>query len=328
MLLKPLLVPKVWGGRRLLSQLYPEREAEFAPDERIGESWALADHADGASTVANGAGAGRRFGDLVREQPMAMVGRPWAERFPLLIKFIDAEEHLSVQVHPNDRQAAAMTAGDRGKTECWFVMDARPGTRVQHGLIPGSDASALRRALERKSLDDVLAYAPAEPGMFLELPAGLVHALMGGTMICEIQQNSNTTYRLYDWDRKPARPLHIEESLAVIDWAPRVPATPVKLRPAPVQGSRLTLLVRNEFFQVAAMQVAPGKSFELCKRPGESIACMVAGGRGRVISEAHVGEEHALVTGQTWFLPAALQDVRLEAGNEPLTLLLAQSLEL
>lgn len=332
MLMRPLLVPKVWGGRELLNRLHPERAGEFGPSDLIGESWELADHADGVSTIANGRLAGQAFGEVLRAYPKMMAGREEvAGRFPLLIKFIDAREDLSVQVHPNDAQAAVMTRGDRGKTECWFVMHAEPGTEVQHGLRPGVGPAEMRAAIEGKRLRDVLRFYPVEPGMFLEMPAGVVHALLGGTLICEVQQNSNTTYRLYDYDRQPPRGLHIEESLAVIDYAPRLPERPLHVPRGVAHGARLTLLTRCAFFQVVALQLAPGLSFELGKRPGEALAMMVVGGDGRLWHSESGGApttEAPISTGQTWYLPAALAGLHLHAGEGSLTVLLAQSFEL
>ncbi|NLC58168.1 MAG: class I mannose-6-phosphate isomerase [Armatimonadetes bacterium] len=213
---------RVWGGDGLARVLGKELPAG-AP---IGESWEVADHPHATSVVRNGPYAGMRldalreqFGaELIGERALAL-GRG---RLPLLIKFLDCRDRLSVQVHPDDAYAAAHEGGSLGKTELWYVVAAEPGARIWCGLKPGIDRPALEQAIAAGRVPETLAEVEAAAGDCLFIPAGRVHALGEGLIICEIQQNSDVTYRFYDWDRvgldgKP-RQLHITQSLEVIDY--------------------------------------------------------------------------------------------------------------
>lgn len=219
---RPILQERVWGGDLLAKAL----GKPVPPGAKIGESWEVADHPSAVSVVCNGAYAGerldvlrQRFGaDLVGERPLAK-GRG---RLPLLIKFLDCADRLSVQVHPDDAYAATHEQGSLGKTEMWYVVAARPGARLWCGLKPGINRAALERAIAEKRVPETLAEVPVTAGDCFFIPAGRVHALGGGLLIYEIQQNSDVTYRFYDWDRvgldgKP-RDLHIPQSLDVIDY--------------------------------------------------------------------------------------------------------------
>lgn len=219
---EPILQERVWGGEglaRVLGKPVPS-------GAKIGESWEVADHPSAISVVCNGVYAGtrldhlrERFGaQLVGEHPLT-VGRG---RLPLLIKFLDCQDRLSVQVHPEDAYAATHEDGSLGKTEMWYVVAAAPEARIWCGLTPGTDRAALERAIVERRVPETLAEVPARAGDCFFIPAGRVHALGEGLIICEIQQNSDVTYRFYDWDRvgldgKP-RELHIEKSLDVIDY--------------------------------------------------------------------------------------------------------------
>ncbi len=211
--LQPALHVKVWGGRRLHTVL----GKALPTDEPYGESWELHDTA----TVADGPLTGRTLGDLLREYGTDLIGtgNDPADGFPLLAKLIDASEWLSVQVHPNDQQARELEGEPRGKTEAWYVLAAEPGARLVIGVQPGTPAAVLARAIHDGRLHNLLVYAEVGVGDVLFTPAGTIHALGPGLLIYEIQQSSDTTYRLYDWGRVgldgQPRPLHIEKGLAV-----------------------------------------------------------------------------------------------------------------
>lgn len=216
------LQERVWGGdglARVLGKTLPAGKP-------IGESWEIADHAHAVSVVGNGAYRGlgldalrERFGEqLIGARALAM-GRG---RLPLLVKFLDCQERLSVQVHPDDAYAAANEGGALGKTEMWYVIAAEPGACLWCGLKPGTDRAALERAITEDRVPDTLAAVRVSAGDCFFIPAGTVHALGGGLIVCEIQQNSDVTYRFYDWGRvgldgKP-RELHVEKSLDAIDY--------------------------------------------------------------------------------------------------------------
>ncbi len=314
LLLEPVFSERPWGGTLLKT-----RFGKNTPDDRVvGESWELSDHPNGRSRIANGPFAGREFGDVLRRFPREMAGTTrLPERYPLLVKFIDAAQDLSIQVHPNDDQARAR--GDRGKTECWYVMDCEPGTEIVYGLAKGIGPEDLRRGAEDGLIESMVARFPVRPDTFLFVRAGTVHAILGGTLICEVQQSSDTTYRLWDWNRKPPRALHVDESIAVIDWNAG-DATPLDVA-GEIDGVRT--LADNEYFRVRVADIR-GE----CPLPGDTLGsgtiaiCL----KGKLTVSAPEGTT-ALDRGRTAFLPAAIGgDVRLRA--EGARVLLAESREL
>src|SRR5579871_3465933 len=213
---KPIFQSYLWGGRRLA-----EWFREALSSGPIAEAWLVSDEAKNPSMVADGPLAGRSLRDLAPR----LLGdnyRP-GERFPMLLKLLDAREHLSVQVHPNDRQAAVVGPGERGKTEAWVILRAEPGSRIFAGLRPGVDEVELRRAVADGTIADALHQFEPRVGDCVFLPAGTVHAIGAGLMLFEVQHTSNITYRLHDWNRVDprtgqARELHLEESFACIDY--------------------------------------------------------------------------------------------------------------
>ena len=235
---KPLFQPYLWGGDRLQQEF--GKAAEMQPP--IAESWEVVDHDDGQSLVLAGPLAGKTLGDLMQRDGARLLGDElWRRvsdervpahlrgRFPWIFKFLDARLPLSVQVHPNDRQGSRLTPPDLGKTEAWVVLASDPGSRIYAGLAPGVDADAFRAAVEAGNTESVLHSFEPKVGDCLFIPAGTVHALGAGLLIAEIQQASNTTFRLFDWNRVGAdgkpRALHVQQGLEVIDFA-RGPVTP------------------------------------------------------------------------------------------------------
>ncbi|MBZ5648143.1 MAG: class I mannose-6-phosphate isomerase [Acidobacteriia bacterium] len=203
-LLEPEFKERPWGARDL-SPIY-DRKAEASP---IGEVWLTAD----TCKVANGPLKGRTLQDLCREYGKAFLGEncPDTSRFPLLIKFLFPHEKLSVQVHPDD-EGARRIGQPCGKTECWYVLDAKPGAQVGLGLKPSITKQQLAEAIEKKRAEFLLNWVPIHKGELIYVPAGTVHTIGPGSILVETQQNSDTTYRLYDYGRP--RELHIEQGLA------------------------------------------------------------------------------------------------------------------
>lgn len=222
---KPILREYLWGGQRLA-----ELGKALGVGDRYAESWEVVDHDSDQSVVAQGPLAGTTLHDLVTRDSAALFGRHHPQRqFPLLFKFLDCQRTLSVQVHPNDEQAAKLDPPDLGKTEAWVVLAAEPGSRIYAGLKPGVDRRALASAVAAGKCDECLHQFEPKVGDCVLIEAGTVHALGAGLLVAEIQQASDTTYRLFDWNRidrdgKP-RELHIERSLAVIDFT-RGPVSP------------------------------------------------------------------------------------------------------
>jgi mannose-6-phosphate isomerase len=217
---KPELQERVWGGQALAQFGLPLPEGAS-----IGEAWTIGDHPNGTTVVVNGELAGVGL-DAVRQQyGSEWFGKKFAKnksaRFPLLIKLLDCNDDLSVQVHPTD-DYEKLPQGELGKTEMWVVLDAEPGAKIIYGLKSGLNRDKLERAIAEKRITDCLQEVTVEPGDVFFIPAGTVHALCSGVLVAEIQQNSDTTYRLYDYDRpgldgKP-RELHIQDSLNVTNY--------------------------------------------------------------------------------------------------------------
>jgi len=228
LILAPIYRRYLWGGRRFASTLGRDLPA----GDDYAESWELVDRGGDQSTVAAGPLAGTTLGAIVRERGGELLGRSAPlPAFPLLFKFLDARLDLSVQVHPDDARAARLVPPDRGKTEAWYVVDATPGARIWAGTTPGTDAAAFAAALRAGRVADVLHSFTPRPGDCVFVPAGTVHAIGAGLLVAEIQQSSDVTYRLHDWNRVgsdgKARPLHLEAGLeAVTRFGPVGPVAP------------------------------------------------------------------------------------------------------
>lgn len=232
---RPLIKRIRWGGTRLGSVLgKPIGDVSDA-----AESWEVCDHGDDQSVVATGPWQGRTLADLVRDENPALFGRHAGRtQFPLLIKFLDATDRLSLQVHPNDAQAATFIAGENGKTEAWVILDAAPGSRLYAGLKPGVDRAHLEQRLSAGDLEESLHSFEVHPGDCVFVPAGTVHAIGEGVLLAEVQQSSDITFRLHDWGRVGAdgkpRTLHVNESLMCVDFdrGPVNPVVPARLSAA------------------------------------------------------------------------------------------------
>ncbi|MBQ2251906.1 MAG: class I mannose-6-phosphate isomerase [Clostridia bacterium] len=198
-LLSPICKDIIWGGNRLAREFGKGN----GKDERIAETWELSVRADATNTVDSGELSGLPLSELYG-----------TEDFPVLIKFIDAQKDLSVQVHPAD-EYARKNEGDLGKTEMWYVVDALPGAQLVYGLREGVSKDDFAKAVKENKIDKCLNYVDVHRGDVFFIPAGCVHAIGGGILIAEIQQSSNVTYRVYDYDR--GRELHIKKALDVIE---------------------------------------------------------------------------------------------------------------
>jgi len=217
---KPLYKDYIWGGRNL------ELLGKKLPEGKVAESWELSCHPDGQSIISNGIFKDMSLGYFIKKYGYEVIGHslPYSaiEKFPLLIKFIDANDRLSVQVHPNDDYARLHENGELGKNEMWYIISAKEGAKLVYGVAPGTTKGSFKTAIEEGRINECLNYVSVKPGDFLNIPAGLVHAIGEGIVLAEVQQNSNTTYRVYDYDRVDKngnkRPLHVEKALEVIDF--------------------------------------------------------------------------------------------------------------
>ncbi|OGG50206.1 MAG: hypothetical protein A3F84_26260 [Candidatus Handelsmanbacteria bacterium RIFCSPLOWO2_12_FULL_64_10] len=261
--LTPLHVEKPWGGRAL-SRLFGRTLSEGAC---IGESWEVSDRPEAQSLVAEGPQKGRALEDLRRTFGEALIGTLASAvspgRFPLLIKWIDARELLSVQVHPDDGAARALGEPDPGKTEAWIVADAEPGARMVYGLRERMTGEAVRAAAAAGGIEPHLGWVAAQPGDCFMVPPGAVHALGAGIVVYEVQQNSNITYRLWDWGRTGAdgrpRDLHLDRAASVLDggFGPQGPVPPVRIA---LDGGSRRYAVACSHFAVEILEVRPGGS--------------------------------------------------------------------
>ncbi|HEY3377225.1 MAG TPA: type I phosphomannose isomerase catalytic subunit [Armatimonadota bacterium] len=309
----PCYFEKVWGGRRLQTVL----GREIPPDAPIGESWEVSDHPHGRSVVANGAWQGVTLHALVAEHPDDVLGTRvhahYGATFPLLVKYIDAEDKLSVQVHPDDAYAA-QHAGELGKTEMWYVLHAEPGATLIAGLCDGVTAVQFREALQHGDPAGLLQHLPVATGDSIFIPAGRIHAIMPGLLILEIQQNSDTTYRLYDWGRVgldgAPRELHVEQAMAVTNWQDYTP-TPHTDIITDEGGNRQTRLAACAYFVVDKYSLRAAQPF--CTDGGSFtiLNCVAGGGTLRWAD----GEE-ALHCGDTLLIPAALTSFSLIPHGE------------
>jgi mannose-6-phosphate isomerase len=241
---EPIYQYRLWGGRRLSNLL----SAPLPGNGPIGEAWLLSDRDDHQSQVANGPLRGQTIGELMEEFRGQLMGKlaPRFRRFPLLLKFLDAHELLSVQVHPSDAHPELLPPGETGKTEAWVVIEANQGSRIYAGLKPGTTADDLRHSLADGTIVDHLVNIAPRSGDAVFIPAGTVHTLGGGVVVFEVQQNSDVTFRLYDWGHVDAktgqpRPLQVDRALASIDFRESTGglATPFVVTTTPVERERL-----------------------------------------------------------------------------------------
>jgi len=208
--------PYIWGGQNLKKIGKPIKDGEI-----VAESWEISDHNNDISIVENGPLAGKSLRELIEIYGEDIAPKTENGRFPLLIKYIDANKRLSVQVHPDDEYAKIHESPtELGKTECWYIMDAPPEAELIMGIKNGVDKESFIKMIKGNRIEDGLNRIKVQKGDFIYIKTGTVHALLEGIMVCEIQENSDTTYRLYDWGRvgndgKP-RPLHIDKALDVI----------------------------------------------------------------------------------------------------------------
>jgi mannose-6-phosphate isomerase len=213
------------------------------------ESWEIVDHKADQSMVLAGPLAGRTLGELMQEHREELLGSAARhERFPLLMKFLDCNRTLSIQVHPNDAQAAQLQPPDLGKTEAWIVLHAQPGSKIYAGLRPGVTREQLAAAIAAGRVADYVHQFEPRRGDCVFIPAGVVHALGAGLVIAEIQQASDTTFRLFDWNRTDAagnpRPLHVAQSLNVTDYT----AGPISPQaPRSLEDGRERMVECNKF---------------------------------------------------------------------------------
>ena len=307
---EPIYQYRLWGGRRLADILTAP-----LPTGPIGEAWILSDRKDHASQVADGSLKGQTIAQLMQKFPEQLLGKLAGrfQRFPLLLKFLDAREMLSVQVHPSVSNANLLPAGETAKTEAWVVLEAGQKSRIYAGLMPGTTAANLRQALVSGTVPDHLAYFTPKPGDAVFVQAGTVHSLGGDIVVFEIQQNSDVTFRLYDWnhvDAKTGKPraLQADNAIACINFARGQvsPTVPVLELTTPVERERLfdcehfrLWRLRGDIpFVVGALDVA------------RVLVCIE--GTGHI---EHSGGRYDVGKGDVFLLPAAIGVCEFQPSN-------------
>lgn len=291
LLLKPFFSPRPWGARDL-SPIYTEFPGKDG--EPIGESWLTGDQC----VVANGPLAGKTLGELAKHYGRELVGdtAPQADRYPLLMKFLFPTDTLSVQVHPDD-EGAQRLGQPVGKTECWYVLEAKPGAKIGLGLKPGTTRESLQRAIEDKTAENLLNWIDVRKGEMYYVDAGTVHAIAAGSILVETQQNSDTTFRLYDYGRP--RELHIEQGIG---------ATKESTHAGKVLDAKAPLLVASPFFVVEKFSLRKDQLFEL--KAEHSAQALVAVGGGGVI-EAPGTAPVSFTRGEAVIIPASVRGARV-----------------
>jgi mannose-6-phosphate isomerase len=302
LLMSPIFDPRPWGATDL-SPIYPNHHFE----EKIGEAWLTGDH----SKVANGPLKGKSLAELSVRFGRQLVGEAADDpnRFPLLTKFLFPHEKLSVQVHPDD-EGAHRAGLPCGKTECWYVAQAKPGARIGLGLKPGVTRAQFEQAIHEQRAEELLNWINVFPGEMIYVAGGTVHTLGPGSIIVETQQQSDTTYRLYDYGRP--RELHLKEGLAAVK--ERGPSGKV-IRPAPtvINGTknRQSPLVASRFFVVELFELKEQQEFDAGKGAEKSSVQILIAVEGCAVIEAPGAEPVTLAKGDAVVVPASMNTFRV-----------------
>ena len=282
--MNPVFKEMIWGGTKLRDSFGYD-----IPSDTTGECWAISAHKNGDCKIAGGRYDGRYLSQLWEEEPELFGNYPGSQ-FPLLIKIIDAKNDLSIQVHPDDAYASEHENGSLGKTECWYVLDCEPGAFLYYGFDHEISKKEFAERIKNNTLTEVLNAVPVHKGDCFFIPSGTLHAIGKGIVVAEVQQNSNVTYRVYDYGRVGAdgkpRALHVEKALDVTLCTP------------PVKHDFGEHLAQCEYFTVDARNgafegVADEKSF---------VSLLITDGEGTLTSG---GETVAVKKGESYFLPAA-----------------------
>ncbi|MTI60025.1 MAG: class I mannose-6-phosphate isomerase [Firmicutes bacterium] len=313
LLFNPVYKEKIWGGNKIRD--FFDRDITGG---RVGESWEIAAHEKGMSIIANGEFAGEPFQGLLNKYPVQLLGKRVSyqegDSFPLLVKLLDANDKLSVQVHPDDNYARE-NEGEQGKTEMWYIINAEPAAKLIYGVKPGISREDFSQAIEKGTLEKYLCEIEVKTGDFFFIPSGTLHAIEEGILLAEIQQNSDTTYRVYDWNRKgqdgKQRDLHIKKALDVIDFAVN-----------PFSNTTKPLLVENQNYSKRYLAICPyfavekydvQKKFTLNPAGKSFYILMNITGKGEIEYDNNSFE---FDRGMTYFIPASLKNLTISGQLE------------
>jgi mannose-6-phosphate isomerase len=294
----PIYKERIWGGINLRKVF-----GRHLPGDCIGESWEISGHDSGTSIVTNGNLEGKNLNELMVEFKERLMGKKFKKQvyFPLLIKIIDANEKLSIQVHPEDKYVYQVE-GEAGKTEAWYVINAKENAKIVYGLREDITKEDFIKAVESNTIGDTLKIEPVVAGDMIFVPAGTVHALLEGVMVYEVQQNSDTTYRVYDYDRVgddgKKRELHIEKAVEVINF---------KEQPS---CSFKSNSIHCQYFAMEKMMIQ-GEKIE--KTNNQFIVYCVTAGTGEIVYKDTIESLHA---GETVLIPACLGEFNIKGNIE------------
>lgn len=302
---EPIFKERIWGGQALKEFGY-----ELHSDQ-TGECWAFSAHPNGQSVVKNGKLKGLTLGELW-EKHRELFGNSEGDRFPLLTKILDANDDLSVQVHPNDAYAREHENGELGKTECWYIVDCKEGAEIIYGHH-AKTREELAKMIEEGRWNDLLRRVPVKAGDFFFVPSGTIHAIGEGIIILETQQNSDTTYRVYDYDRRDKdgslRELHIQQSIEVTT----VPSADPEIQSATkkIDGLEMTTFVECDYFTVHKWDLNGSAQLE---QDQQFLLISVIEGEGAL---NHDGHSHPFRKGDHFLLPSEFGQYQL-TGNAKL----------
>ena len=308
---QPIYKQVIWGGRNLETLL----GRNLPGDAPIGESWEVSDIEEDSSRITNGTTSDVTLRQAIQQAPENVLGAgaQVSDRFPLLVKYLDAQQLLSVQVHPDDTYAAQHENGSPGKTEMWLVLHAEPGAEMIAGLVPGTTREQFIDALQAGKIEQTLRKHKVKAGDVLLMPAGRVHALGSGLIVLEIQQTSTITYRLHDWGRLGAdgspRELHIEKALDVIDFDDTADPLLKPVEREETWGTR-SLLAATRYFVTELWDIQSSATDTTTTDSPDVIMCI----EGKSLLSWDGGEE-LIKPGDTRILPSALGTYELSARS-------------
>ncbi|GAB6138550.1 type I phosphomannose isomerase catalytic subunit [Halanaerobaculum tunisiense] len=306
---EPVYKEKIWGGSALAT--------EFGRDlssDSIGESWEVAAHKNGSSQITNGEFAGQELMEVIEQAGVKILGEEAQaedyQKFPLLIKLLDANDKLSVQVHPDNEYAARQEEGELGKTEMWYVLTAEEGAKLVYGIQPTVTREKFAADIEAGELEGDLVEVEVEAGDVLFIPTGTVHAIEEGILLAEIQQNSDTTYRVYDWDRVgqdgTSRELHIDSALDVIEFG-NTPPSKVEGLEIEEAGVTREMLVACPYFITETLDI--DDSYQTSAQGDRFYVLMGLEGESNIVYQ---DGNISLTAGETVLIPASLGNYEIE----------------
>jgi len=316
---KPVYIEKIWGGNKL-----KESFSRDIKSTNIGESWELSVHPNGKSKIANGKLAGEDFLDLIENHPEKIIGEKYNNDFPLLVKFLDVSKKLSVQVHPDDQYTKNL-AGESGKTEMWYIVAANDDAEIVYGLKNNTTREEIKESIKKGSLETHLNSVSVNKGDVIYIPSGTIHCIKGGVLIAEIQQSSDLTYRVYDWNRTnsdgESRELHIDKALDVINYEQSLDN--IKLAPLVYDDEdyKRYFYAASPYFSLEKIDLSGSYKINPAEKDRFNIIIVLAG-EGEL---NYNGQSYNLFPGKTYFLPISLDEVQVNGDLEFLNTYIANS---